>query len=178
VFVILLLYLYHQSSTDYKYTYAGTSKWQNRNMAWWVISQWISSNQFIPEAIYVNLVVSSSGLTRFNPVNAELNPISHLMALLGAYHILHVSRISVNLPGPSSSSRMDVSSFGCVSSLSLYLVLNFVISSRTVDICRSVCRSLFGIYHGVLTIVLRTLFWNFCNISIFELLAVPHRVMP
>jgi hypothetical protein len=31
----------------------------------------------------------------FNPLNAELNPICHLLAL-GAHHILHVGRISVN----------------------------------------------------------------------------------
>ena len=30
-----------------------------------------------------------------NPFNAELNPICHLQALLGAHHILHVSRIRV-----------------------------------------------------------------------------------
>jgi len=36
------------------------------------------------------------GLTlTFNPLNAELNPICHLLALLGAHHILHVSRIRV-----------------------------------------------------------------------------------
>ena len=28
-----------------------------------------------------------------NSLNAELNPICHLLALLGAHHILHVSRI-------------------------------------------------------------------------------------
>jgi hypothetical protein len=33
----------------------------------------------------------------FNPSNAELNPICHLLALLGAHHVLHVSRIRVNL---------------------------------------------------------------------------------
>jgi len=33
----------------------------------------------------------------FNPLNAELNPICHFLALLGAHHILHVSRIRVNL---------------------------------------------------------------------------------
>jgi hypothetical protein len=33
----------------------------------------------------------------FNPLNAGLNPICHLPALLGAYRILHVSRIMVNL---------------------------------------------------------------------------------
>jgi hypothetical protein len=32
----------------------------------------------------------------FNPLNAELNPICYLLALLGAHHILHVSRIRVN----------------------------------------------------------------------------------
>ena len=31
-----------------------------------------------------------------NPLNVELNPICHLLALLGAYNILHVSRIRVN----------------------------------------------------------------------------------
>ena len=30
-----------------------------------------------------------------NPLNAELNPICHLLELLGAHHILHVSRIRV-----------------------------------------------------------------------------------
>ena len=33
----------------------------------------------------------------FNPLNAELNPICHLLALLGAHHILHVSRIRVKV---------------------------------------------------------------------------------
>jgi len=31
----------------------------------------------------------------FNPLNAKLNPIFHLLALLGAHHILHVSRIRI-----------------------------------------------------------------------------------
>jgi hypothetical protein len=30
-----------------------------------------------------------------NPLNAKLNPICHLLALLGAHHILHVSMIKV-----------------------------------------------------------------------------------
>jgi hypothetical protein len=34
-------------------------------------------------------------LKMLNPLNAELNPICHLLALLGAHHILHVSRIRV-----------------------------------------------------------------------------------
>ena len=32
-----------------------------------------------------------------NPLNAKLNPICHLLALLSAHHILHVSRIRVNV---------------------------------------------------------------------------------
>ena len=35
-------------------------------------------------------------LYTFNPLNAELNPIRHLLALIGARHIVHVSRIGVN----------------------------------------------------------------------------------
>ena len=34
---------------------------------------------------------------RVNTLNAQLNPICHLLALLEAHHILHVSRIRVNL---------------------------------------------------------------------------------
>jgi len=33
----------------------------------------------------------------FNPLNAKLIPIFHLLALLGAHRILHVSRIRVNV---------------------------------------------------------------------------------
>jgi hypothetical protein len=32
-----------------------------------------------------------------NPLNAELNPICHFQALLGAHHILYVSRIRVTI---------------------------------------------------------------------------------
>ena len=35
-------------------------------------------------------------LIDINPLNAELNPICHLLALSGAHHILHVSRVRVN----------------------------------------------------------------------------------
>ena len=31
-----------------------------------------------------------------NPLNTELNPICHLLALLEAHHILHISRIRIN----------------------------------------------------------------------------------
>jgi len=37
------------------------------------------------------------GRTVLNPLNAELNPICHLLALLGAHHILHVERIRLKV---------------------------------------------------------------------------------
>ena len=44
-----------------------------------------------------NLGPSFRCLLYFNPFNAKLNPICHLLALLGAHHILHVSRIRVKV---------------------------------------------------------------------------------
>ena len=43
-----------------------------------------------------------------NPLNTKLNPISHLLALLGAHHILRVSRVRVN----SSPERSQNYKFG------------------------------------------------------------------
>ena len=42
--------------------------------------------------IYLKILFTSSN---FNPLNAELNPICHLLALLGGHPKLHVSRIRV-----------------------------------------------------------------------------------
>ena len=36
-----------------------------------------------------------------NPLNAKLNPICHLLALLGALHIFHVSRVGVKMIHPN-----------------------------------------------------------------------------
>jgi hypothetical protein len=63
-----------------------------------------------------------------------------------------------NLRGSSSSNWAGMSSLGCVVSSSPYLVLKLVIYALTVGICRSVCKIVFGTYHGALTIDLRTLF--------------------
>ena len=45
-----------------------------------------------PDASISQLYCSS-----FNPLNPELNPICYLLAVLGAHHFLHVSRIRVKL---------------------------------------------------------------------------------
>ena len=46
--------------------------------------------------------------TFFNPLNAELIPICHLLALLGAHHIFHVNRIRVNFPASVEHHHGDV----------------------------------------------------------------------
>jgi hypothetical protein len=46
----------------------------------------------------VNADLNVGGDTNIDPLNAQLNPICHLLALLGAHHILHVSRIRVKQP--------------------------------------------------------------------------------
>ena len=46
-------------------------------------------------------LLSSTGY--FNPLNAELNPIRHLLTLIGARHIIHVSRIRVKSHPPFAS---------------------------------------------------------------------------
>ena len=55
----------------------------------------------------------------FNPLNAELNPIYHLLALLGGtHHFLHVSRIRVK-------------------SLTLRLPMSYIYGAPILDVSRS-----------------------------------------
>ena len=51
-----------------------------------------------------------------SPLNAELNPICHFLALVGAHHILNVSRIRVNYC--SAMFRPQLSAIFCLASLS------------------------------------------------------------
>ena len=53
-----------------------------------------------------------------NPLNAELNPISYLLALLGAHHFLHISRIRVKL-------------------LTLRLLMSYIYGAPILDVSRS-----------------------------------------
>ena len=52
------------------------------------------SNQIFRKTLSVSYFRKSIFL---NPLNAELNPICHLLALLETHHTLHVSRIRVNV---------------------------------------------------------------------------------
>ena len=54
----------------------------------------------------------------FNPLNPELNPICYLLALLGAHHFLHVSRIRVKL-------------------LTFRRLMSYIYGARILDVSRS-----------------------------------------
>ena len=44
-----------------------------------------------------SIYIFNTSIITINPLNPELNPICYLLALLGAHHFLHVSRIKVKL---------------------------------------------------------------------------------
>jgi len=49
------------------------------------------------QSVYIDLEGTWIVTMDLNPLNPELNPICYLLALLGAHHFLHVSRIRVKL---------------------------------------------------------------------------------
>ena len=56
--------------------------------------------------LFINIQVIHSlphYLIIINPLNAELNPIRHLLTLAGADHFVHVSRVRVNHINTSKS---------------------------------------------------------------------------
>ena len=63
-------------------------------------------------------VNGSVSVSIFNPLNPELNPICYLLALLGAHHFLHVSRIRVK-------------------SLTLRLLMSYIYGAPILDVSRS-----------------------------------------
>jgi len=54
--------------------------------------------------LYFHTVLCLTRFSLLNPLHAELNPICHLLALLGAHHIFHVSglRVKCYLPPPTT----------------------------------------------------------------------------
>jgi len=56
----------------------------------------VSFKRVFPVLLFASPSRFYSWQININPLNTELNPISHLLALLGAHRILHVSRVRVN----------------------------------------------------------------------------------
>jgi len=87
---------------------------QPSNVELWL--KYVQFQVFPPIICFINLVDTSHALSGmyfvmysftthnlsiytqlFNPLNAELNSICHLLALVGAHHIFHVSGLRVNI---------------------------------------------------------------------------------
>ena len=64
----------------------------------------------------VNFTFYLLTLPAFNTLNAELNPICHLLALLGAHHIFHLSRIRVNRKSLGKLFYVNTVQYTCCSS--------------------------------------------------------------
>jgi len=79
--------LIHSSTTDAKYNLSRCWHCQKKHSL--CSSSFLSSLLSVPQLLI-------TFVSTLNPLNAELNPICHLLALLGAHQILHVSRIRVN----------------------------------------------------------------------------------
>jgi len=62
----------------------------------YLVPSWrICYSQPLNSSVHASQPVTSLWQQTVNPLNAELNPTCHLLALLGAHHFLHVSRIRV-----------------------------------------------------------------------------------
>jgi hypothetical protein len=57
----------------------------------------LSSTLILSSYLKLRIANWFSNSMYFKPLNAELNLICHLLALLGAHHILRISRIKVNI---------------------------------------------------------------------------------
>ena len=74
--------------------------------------------RFLLFVSFQNFTQQPFNVTLINHLNAELNPICYLLALLGAHHFLHVSRIRVT-------------------SLNLRLLMSYIYVAPILDVSRS-----------------------------------------
>ena len=80
------------SDQDMHWTIAGSKRSRNKRLS--LLRKVQTGPELTKPLLYS--VQLKSGLY-FNHLNAELNPVCHLLALLEAHHILHVSRIRGNM---------------------------------------------------------------------------------
>jgi len=90
----------------------------------WLVAQCLNQLRYCVPLLMIEHVVvfwqnkSFDFMLRINPLNPELNPICYLLALLGAHHFLHVSRIRVK-------------------SLTLRLLMSYIYGAPILDVSRS-----------------------------------------
>jgi hypothetical protein len=68
----------------------------------------VPTNKNVVQQFVVKCNTGARKMFNINPLNAELNPICHLLVLLGAHHILHVSRIRVKFTGTAFINITDI----------------------------------------------------------------------
>ena len=115
--------------------------------------------------------ISYKKYPHFNPLNVKLNPICHLLALLGAHHILHVSRIRVN---PSNAKLNTICHL--LALLGAHHILHFSrirvnpSNAKLNTICHLL--TLLGAHHILHVSRIRVNYW-FLFTRIFTILLVP-----
>jgi hypothetical protein len=72
---------------------------RSRRMRWAVHVAFMEEKTYAQRTLHVNRGEKSRGEIKINinPLNAELNPICHLLALLGAHSINYISRARVKI---------------------------------------------------------------------------------
>jgi hypothetical protein len=60
----------------------------------------------IYNSIYYSIAALKLNIKGFIPLNAELNLICHLLVLLEAHHILHVTRVTVTIDNTEITNKM------------------------------------------------------------------------
>ena len=70
---------------------------------------------------------------RFSPLNAEINPIRHLLALVGARHIVHVSRVRVKVTSLAARRQLTPRSNCDIPSVTILICFIFEFLSDKLD---------------------------------------------
>jgi hypothetical protein len=127
----------------------------NRGMLWRKLKTgWCHSAHSTPLHTARHHTATDICRTLFNTLNAELNPICHLLALLGTHHILHVSRIRVNTVKPSGHYMYRTVVTICTTSLTFN---NFMFCPHSVFMC-FVWISMYDV-PAELTVILISIWW-------------------
>jgi len=94
----------------------------------------------------VGLISSSNfSFTKCNPLNADLNPICHFLAFLGAHHILHVSGVRVKFRLRSKCSEYALRSIcPCLPLLDLVAILRTTSLNVQKFLCSAIVLHLSG----------------------------------
>ena len=101
-FLICVLHdILSESLLSWVYLYHFLSQIPLYSFSLWIITYLVGSLKektcVLSRSVFYHYFTNDiTSLVRFNPLKTELNTICHLLALLGAHHILYISSIRVN----------------------------------------------------------------------------------